>query len=98
MILSAPFVIASTPFILLVLGLSGLTSLLRTSLTSSLLSLSSSLSGEVAQAPPRLSSDQYSEYSDDPGYYDQHHGQYGQYYRSDEARQSFGGGWLITKE
>ena len=96
MILSAPFVIASTPFILLVLGLSGLTSLLRSSLSSSLLSLSSSLSGEVAPAPPRLSSGQY---SDDPGYYDQPHGQYGQYYRSDEARQaSFGGWWSITSQ
>ena len=88
MILSAPFVIASTPFILMILGLSGLTSLLRSSLSSSLVTLSSSLSGEAAPAPPRLSSGQA---SDDPGHY--HHGQYSQY-RSTEARQASTAGEL----
>ena len=83
MILSAPFVILSTIPILVILGLSGLTSLISSSLSSSLLSLS----GEAAPAPPRISSAS-GQGSYDPGYYHQPHGQYGQYYRSDEGREA----------
>ena len=87
MILSAPFVILSTIPILIILGLSGLTSLIRSSLSSSLLSLS----GEAAPAPPRLSSAS-GQGSYDPGYY--HQPQYGQYYRRDEGREARAeGGW-----
>merc|ERR1711879_1036291 len=92
MILSAPLVIATTIPILIFLGISGLTNLISSSLSSSLLSLS----GADTPAPQRISSLSDKE-SHDPGYY--YPGHYQKYYRR-EAKEpeeaGFGAGNLAV--
>jgi len=94
MILSAPLVIATTIPILIILGISGLTNLISSSLSSSLLSLS----GADTPAPQRISSLSDKE-SHDPGYY--YPGHYQKYYRREakepeEGRQAGFGGNLAV--
>merc|ERR1711879_566073 len=94
MILSAPLVILTTIPILIILGISGPTNLISSSLSSSLLSLS----GADPPAPQRISSLSDKE-SHDPGYY--YPGHYQKYYRREakepeEGRQAGFGGNLAV--